>query len=130
MTDGNPFENRLLGVLDRQRRKPPPRPPLRWSPADRHDPRHLAIRPRPAIKDLPAMLTIVAKSLKVTVVLPAEALAALHVPEGEPRFLLTIRVGDASYTADLNSKSARKAIARALRLRRDCAGEAGRRAAP
>jgi hypothetical protein len=43
--------------------------------------------------------------------LPPEAVLGLVVPNGVPRFVLTIAAGDGRYTADLNAKSVRKAQA-------------------
>jgi hypothetical protein len=57
---------------------------------------------------------LVTRSIKVSAVLPPDALAKLHLPDGQPRFLLTIETGNARYTADLSSKSVRKAKAAIL----------------
>jgi hypothetical protein len=56
------------------------------------------------------MPAITAKNLKVTVVLDPSELAALTVPDGQPRFPLVIRLPDRTVSADLNPKSVRKAI--------------------
>jgi hypothetical protein len=61
-----------------------------------------------ATKDQP--LTLSVRSLKITTVLPADALAALKVPDGQPRLTLTIEVGDARYSVDLSAKALRKAV--------------------
>ena len=52
-----------------------------------------------------------ARSLKVTAVLPPEALLGLVVPNGEPRFRLAAAAGGGTYTCDLNAKGVRRAIA-------------------
>jgi hypothetical protein len=52
-----------------------------------------------------------AKSLKATIVLDPTAIARITVPNGQPKFALQIRVGGRIYTADLNAKSLRRAIA-------------------
>jgi hypothetical protein len=49
--------------------------------------------------------------LKVTAVLDASALVDLAVPNGIARIVLHITAGEARYTADLNAKNARRAIA-------------------
>jgi hypothetical protein len=51
------------------------------------------------------------KAMKVTVILAAEAIVDLVVPEGRPRLSLTITVDDRRYVADLAAKSVRRAIA-------------------
>src|SRR5689334_8015100 len=51
-----------------------------------------------------------AKAIKATIVLsPAEVLT-LTAPDGKPRCLVRVTVGDRTITADLNAKSVRKAI--------------------
>lgn len=49
--------------------------------------------------------------LKVVAVLNPAELADLVVPDGQPRFLLTIRLPAGVVTADLATKSVRRAIA-------------------
>jgi hypothetical protein len=57
------------------------------------------------------MPTITAKgSLKVTAVIPPEALLGLEAPNGQPRLVLTIVAGDSRYRVDLAAKSVRRAI--------------------
>jgi hypothetical protein len=56
--------------------------------------------------------TITARGpLKVVAVLHAAELLDIEVPDGTPRFVLTIRLPDRTVTADLAAKSARRAIA-------------------
>jgi hypothetical protein len=58
------------------------------------------------------MSVVTAKSgLKVTAVLEAAELLDVAVPDGKPRLVLTIRLPDGTVTADLNSKSVRRAVA-------------------
>jgi hypothetical protein len=56
------------------------------------------------------MTTISAKSLKVTTILDAAAIADFHAPDGQSRYILTIQVGDATHTVDLAAKSVRRAV--------------------
>jgi hypothetical protein len=49
--------------------------------------------------------------LKVVAVLNAAELLDIEVPDGKPRFMLTIRLPDGAVTADLAAKSVRRAIA-------------------
>ena len=49
--------------------------------------------------------------LKVVAVLNAAELLDIEVPDGKPRFVLTIRLPDGAVTADLAAKSVRRAIA-------------------
>jgi hypothetical protein len=57
------------------------------------------------------MNTLTAKSLKATMVIAADELAALVVPDGQ-RCVIRVNVaGSRIVTADLNAKSVRKAIA-------------------
>jgi hypothetical protein len=121
--DRNPHENRLLARLDRPRMPLPAwRRPTRFT----DDPRHLLPRPPVAAtvfqpRKEPTMPTVTARALKVTAVLPVEQLALLVVPEGNPRWLLTVRIGEVDYQVDLNAKSARRSIAQAKTLGPDCA---------
>jgi hypothetical protein len=55
--------------------------------------------------------TISARALKVTAVLDPTELAMLAVPDGRPRITLHVRTPDRTVTADLASKSVRKAQA-------------------
>jgi hypothetical protein len=55
--------------------------------------------------------TLHGRSLKVTVLLDPAEIAALRAPEGQPRTRLQVRAGGRMVTADVNSKSVRKAIA-------------------
>lgn len=57
------------------------------------------------------MPTVTARSLKVTVVLDAATLLAVPVRDGQPRTVLNVRLPDRTVSADLNTKSVRKAIA-------------------
>jgi len=52
-----------------------------------------------------------AKSIKVTLVLDPTPLAGVEVPAGKPRFGITVAAGGRTLHADLNAKSARRAIA-------------------
>jgi hypothetical protein len=54
---------------------------------------------------------VTARTVKVTVPLDPHEIAALVVPNGQPRFVLTIRLPDRTITADLNAKAVRRAIA-------------------
>jgi hypothetical protein len=125
--DRNPHENAMLDRLDyKPRRRAPSPPPHRTAT---HDPRHLVPRKealslstQAALQDLqqrskgPAMTTVVAKGpLKVVAVLPPEVVAELKVPD-DGRFSLAILAGEGEYTAELNPKTARKAIATAKQL--------------
>jgi hypothetical protein len=58
-----------------------------------------------------SMPTVTARSLKVTVVLDAATLLAVPVRDGQPRTVLNVRLPDRTVSADLNTKSVRKAIA-------------------
>jgi hypothetical protein len=49
--------------------------------------------------------------LKVVAVLNAAELLDLTVPDGQPRFVLSVRLPDGTVTADLAAKSVRRAIA-------------------
>jgi hypothetical protein len=49
--------------------------------------------------------------LKVVAILNAAELLDLTVPDGKPRFVLTVRLPDGAVTADLAAKSVRRAIA-------------------
>jgi hypothetical protein len=55
--------------------------------------------------------TLSAKSLKATIVLAPNEVAALSVPDGKPRSIVRVNVAGRIVTADLNAKSVRKAIA-------------------
>ena len=56
--------------------------------------------------------TLSARSLKATIVLTPNEVAALSVPNGKPRCLVNVTVAGArTIVADLNAKSLRKAIA-------------------
>jgi hypothetical protein len=57
------------------------------------------------------MTPLTGKSLKVTIPLDAGELAALRVPDGQPRTILRIKVGGREIGADVASKSVRKVIA-------------------
>ena len=57
------------------------------------------------------MPTLAALALKVTVVLDPGEVAALAVPEGQPRTVLHIKTPDRTVTVDIASKSVRKAQA-------------------
>jgi hypothetical protein len=52
-----------------------------------------------------------AKALKVLMALDPEAVVALTVPNGKPRFTLQVGVAGRTLTADLNAKSLRRCIA-------------------
>jgi hypothetical protein len=54
---------------------------------------------------------LTAKTIKVTLVLDAAQVAGLSAPDGKPRCIVRINVGERTITADLNAKSVRKAIA-------------------
>jgi hypothetical protein len=51
-----------------------------------------------------------AKALKVTTVLDPAAVAALTVPNGQPRITLRISVAGRTLSADVNAKSLRRCI--------------------
>ena len=55
--------------------------------------------------------SVTAKSLKVTIVLDTGALLNMAPPVGRPRIVVKIRIDGRCYTADLATKSLRKAIA-------------------
>jgi hypothetical protein len=56
------------------------------------------------------MPTLTGRSIKVVIPLDPAELAAFPVPEGVPRVLLQIRVGERRVTADIAAKAVRKAI--------------------
>jgi hypothetical protein len=60
---------------------------------------------------MPDTNTLTAKSLKATVVLDAAQVPGLSAPDGKPRCLVRINIAGRTISADLNAKSARKAIA-------------------
>ncbi len=51
------------------------------------------------------------RALKVTIVLDPAEIAALAAPDGQPRVVLRVNVGGRVVTAEVTSKSLRKAIA-------------------
>jgi hypothetical protein len=51
-----------------------------------------------------------AKALKVTTVLHPAAVAALTVPNGQPRITLRIKIAGRTLSADVNAKSLRRCI--------------------
>lgn len=57
------------------------------------------------------MLRLSAKSLKVTVVLDPAALVGITVPDGQPKFPISLAAGGHVLQADLNAKSLRRCIA-------------------
>jgi hypothetical protein len=58
---------------------------------------------------MPAIVTA-RGPLKVVAVLNAAELLDIELPDGKPRFTLTIRLPDGTVTADLAAKSVRRAI--------------------
>jgi hypothetical protein len=66
---------------------------------------------RPGELTLPTRSTLTAKRLKVTLVLNPDELAAVPVKDGKPRARLRIRLPDRKLTADIATKSLRKAQA-------------------
>jgi hypothetical protein len=52
-----------------------------------------------------------ARALKCTVVLEPAEVAQLVAPDGKPRVVVAIRLPDRRVSAELNAKSARKAVA-------------------
>lgn len=63
------------------------------------------------ILTLPPRPTLTANRLKVTLVLDADELLAVHAPDGQPRVRLRIRLPDRKLSADIAAKSLRKAQA-------------------
>jgi hypothetical protein len=61
----------------------------------------LTLPPRPG--------TLTAQRLKVTAVLDATELLSINAPDGKPRITLRIRLPERTLTADIASKSLRKA---------------------
>lgn len=55
--------------------------------------------------------TLNGRAIKTTVVLDAAEIAALSVPDGQPRTTLRIKVGGRNVSADIATKSLRKVIA-------------------
>jgi hypothetical protein len=78
------------------------------APSRRHKPRATASTPPTTnTRNCPMLI---AKALKVTLVLDPAAVVAFRVPNGDLRTTITISVGGRTVTADLASKSIRKAI--------------------
>lgn len=57
------------------------------------------------------VMDLQAKSLKATVVLDAEAVSRIQIPNGMPKTTLTIAVAGRVVTAEVNSKSLRRCVA-------------------
>jgi hypothetical protein len=57
------------------------------------------------------MLKLESKILKATVVLDPAALVGVEVPNGQPKFAVSVTVAGRTLTAELNSKSMRRCIA-------------------
>jgi hypothetical protein len=113
-------EHALIRGLDRKAAPPKgkmPKPLVRaWrapitSEADAVYPEQV-FRPKAQPKD-PSMaqLTLTARALKVTVPLDAAQVAALPAPDGQARSQLAITCEGKTYTADIATKSLRKAKA-------------------
>jgi hypothetical protein len=78
----------------------------------------MAIKVRPSLPHVapsqpekPKVNTLIAKSIKCTLVLSAAEILSIAVPEGQPRCSVRIAVAGRTVTADLNAKSVRRAIA-------------------
>lgn len=69
-------------------------------------------KPAPQPKDAVTVRTT-AKALKVSLVLDATDFVGVNVPDGQPRTMIEVQVDKRTVTADVASKSVRKAIATA-----------------
>lgn len=68
-----------------------------------------SIKPAPPPSPVPQLGTLSAKRLKVSTVLDAAELLAIPASEGKPRVTLRIRLPDRTATAEIASKSLRRA---------------------